>query len=186
MPQTKANALSLIASAVVGGLIVAGIGAWYIGSSTEKNPAIEPRQTPIIASGESFVCTPTRVWDGDGPIWCSEGPRVRLAGIAARELRQNGDNIVDAGCNEGHPCPSVDGVQSRDHLISLIGVPIGDAPTGHVLVRGTPLRCQSAGAARGSRTAAWCSNARGDLSAAMIRDGYALEWRRYARRRRRP
>lgn len=24
---------------------------------------------PIVASGETFSCTPTAVWDGDGPIW---------------------------------------------------------------------------------------------------------------------
>ena len=34
----------------------------------------------VIPTGEEFTCTPTRVWDGDGPIWCAEGPRVRLAG----------------------------------------------------------------------------------------------------------
>ena len=41
---------------------------------------------PVIPSGQTFVCTPTHVWDGDGPVWCEEGPRLRLAGIAARDL----------------------------------------------------------------------------------------------------
>lgn len=40
----------------------------------------------VVAAGHSFTCTPTRVWDGDGPIWCAEGQRIRLAGIAAREI----------------------------------------------------------------------------------------------------
>ena len=40
----------------------------------------------IVAAGASFACTPTRVWDGDGPVWYAEGPHVRLAGIAAREM----------------------------------------------------------------------------------------------------
>ena len=40
----------------------------------------------VIAAGASFTCTPTAVWDGDGPIWCAEGPKIRLAGIAAREI----------------------------------------------------------------------------------------------------
>ena len=40
----------------------------------------------IIPAGPSFTCTPTAVYDGDGPIWCAEGPRIRLAGIAAREM----------------------------------------------------------------------------------------------------
>ena len=38
---------------------------------------------PVIPSGQTFECTLTHVWDGDGPIWCEEGPRLRLAGIAA-------------------------------------------------------------------------------------------------------
>lgn len=42
--------------------------------------------TAVIPAGQSFQCTPTRVWDGDGPIWCAEGPHVRLSGIAAREM----------------------------------------------------------------------------------------------------
>lgn len=40
----------------------------------------------VVPHGEAFECTPVAVWDGDGPIWCAEGPRLRLAGIAAREL----------------------------------------------------------------------------------------------------
>lgn len=37
----------------------------------------------VVPADEEFTCTPTRVWDGDGPVWCEEGPRIRLAGIAA-------------------------------------------------------------------------------------------------------
>lgn len=51
----------------------------------------------IVAAGLVFLCTPTLVADGDGPVWCAEGPRIRLAGIAAREL--------DGTCRPGHPCP---------------------------------------------------------------------------------
>lgn len=39
-----------------------------------------------LPAGVSFSCTPIAVWDGDGPIWCAEGPRIRLAGVAAREI----------------------------------------------------------------------------------------------------
>jgi hypothetical protein len=45
-----------------------------------------PASSQAVASGRTFPCTPTRVWDADGPIWCAEGPRIRLAGIAAREM----------------------------------------------------------------------------------------------------
>jgi endonuclease YncB( thermonuclease family) len=56
-------------------------GAVVIGSAaTPHNPVA------IASRGSTFGCTPTRVWDGDGPIWCAEGPRIRLSGIAAREM----------------------------------------------------------------------------------------------------
>lgn len=31
----------------------------------------------VVPSGVPFTCTPVRVWDGDGPVWCKEGPRGR-------------------------------------------------------------------------------------------------------------
>lgn len=128
----------------------------------------------IVAAGQTFTCTPTRVWDGDGPIWCAEGQRIRLAGIAAREM--------DGTCNPGHPCPRASGIVARDHLVSLIGRRVGVASTGHIMVRGEPLTCRSVGRGGGDRTAAWCSNrAHGDLSRAMVRSGYVLRWERYWR-----
>lgn len=130
----------------------------------------------IVAAGQTFACTPTRVWDGDGPIWCAEGPRIRLAGIAARE--------ADGTCRSNQPCPHATAEQARDYLVSLIGGRIGSAPTGHILVRGERLACRSEGDGVGNRTAAWCSNSTvGDLSRAMVRSGYALRWDRYWRDR---
>ena len=82
----------------------------------------------IVSAGQSFECTPTRVWDGDGPIWCAEGPRVRLSGIAAREM--------DGTCSTGHPCPKASAEEARDALVSLVGKPSGRSREGHVLVSG--------------------------------------------------
>lgn len=128
----------------------------------------------VIPSGVSFTCTPTRVWDGDGPIWCAEGPRIRLAGIAARE--------IDETCSSGHPCPSVSGRDARDRLANLVGDITGTAKEGHLTVAGSSLSCTSVGGAKGSRTAAWCvSPTQGDLSCAMIADGTALKWDKYWR-----
>ena len=125
-----------------------------------------------VASGISFACTPTHVWDGDGPIWCVEGPRIRLAGIAARE--------IDESCRVGHPCPTAGGKAARDALVALLGGARGSAATGHVRVRGPRLVCVSQGSAGGNRTAAWCGSAStGDLSCAMVRGGWALRWPRY-------
>ena len=129
-----------------------------------------------VAAGSSFSCTPTRVWDGDGPIWCAEGPKIRLAGIAARE--------IDETCKPGHPCPRTSGKAARDNLVALIGQPRGRSREGHVLVSGKPLRCTSYGSGKGERTAASCFNAAGkDLGCAMVRGGYALRWPQYDRQR---
>lgn len=125
-----------------------------------------------VPSGQSFVCTPVAIWDGDGPIWCAEGPRIRLSGIAARE--------TDGSCSPGHPCPKADAKASRDHLVSLVGTHSGTNSTGHVLVKGPAMRCVSKGGAGGNRTAAFCTSPRsGDLSCAMVRDGFAARWNRY-------
>ena len=133
----------------------------------------------VVAAGQAFTCTPVRVWDGDGPIWCAEGPRIRLAGIAAREM--------DGSCSPGHPCPRASAEASRNYLVGLIGRPTGRSREGHVLVRGEPLTCRSEGSGRGSRTAAWCSTSAGvDLSCAMVRAGMAERWERYWRGRRCP
>ena len=129
-------------------------------------------ETPIIQGGEVFTCTPVAVWDGDGPVWCAEGPRVRLNAIAARE--------IDGTCRSGHPCPDATGVASRDHLASLLGRPTGHLSHGHVRIEGPPLRCRSSGSAGGTRTAARCfSPVHGDLGCRMVSDGYAREWRQY-------
>lgn len=128
----------------------------------------------VVPAGHAFACTPKAVWDGDGPIWCEEGPRIRLSGIAAREM--------DGTCSPGHPCPIATAEQSRDALVRLVGQPIGRGPHGHVLVDGPTMRCVSAGSAGGNRTAAFCNSPiGGDLSCAMVAGGWAVRWERYWR-----
>lgn len=125
-----------------------------------------------VPSGVTFDCTPIAVWDGDGPLWCEEGPRVRLSGVAARE--------IDETCSKGHPCPSATGAQAKAALVDLVGKPVGQSRHGHTLVEGPAMRCLSAGGAGGNRTAAWCVSPKGgDLSCAMVRGGWALRWDRY-------
>jgi endonuclease YncB( thermonuclease family) len=128
--------------------------------------------TPVVPKGKSFTCTPIAVWDGDGPIWCSEGPRIRLSGIAAREM--------DETCSSGHPCPAVSGLKARNELAKLLGGSKGTLPTGHIKVSAPPLKCFSKGNGVGSRTAAFCQRQDGvDLSCAMVAGGWALRWERY-------
>ncbi|RZI61437.1 MAG: hypothetical protein EOP94_00380 [Zymomonas sp.] len=129
----------------------------------------------VIPAGQAFACTPTAVYDGDGPIWCAEGPRIRVAGIAAREM--------DGTCRSNQPCPPVSAERSRAGLVSLVGLPTGRGREGHIFVRGPTMRCRSEGSAGGARTAAWCVSPRGgDLSCAMVRRGLALQWDRYWKR----
>ena len=128
----------------------------------------------VIAAGSAFSCTPVAVWDGDGPIWCAEGPKVRIAGVAAREL--------DGTCRTNQPCPPVSGTEARDRLARLFGGPRGTRPQGHIIVSAPTMICVSDGSAGGSRTAAWCkSPAFGDLSCAVVRAGGAVRWGRYWR-----
>jgi endonuclease YncB( thermonuclease family) len=133
--------------------------------------------TAVVASGQTFACTPVAVYDGDGPIWCAEGPKIREAGIAAREM--------DGTCRSNQPCPKATAEQSRDALVRLVGKPIGRKSTGHILVKGPTMRCLSEGNGKGSRTAAWCTSPiGGDLSCAMVRGGWALRWDQYWRKHR--
>lgn len=128
----------------------------------------------VIQSGVTFQCTPTHVWDGDGPVWCEEGPRIRLAGIAAREM--------DGTCNSNQPCPRATAEQARDALVNLLGRRIGVSKQGHILILGPTMRCLSTGGAGGNRTGAWCISPRsGDISCAMVASGTALRWDKYWR-----
>jgi endonuclease YncB( thermonuclease family) len=130
-----------------------------------------------VGAGRIFTCTPMAVWDGDGPVWCAEGPKIRIAGVAAREM--------DGSCNANQPCPSVDATEARDRLVRLFGGPRGTLGTGHIRVRSAPMNCVSDGSAGGSRTAAWCrSPVFGDLSCAVVRAGGAVRWPRYWREHR--
>ena len=97
----------------------------------------------VIAAGLIFICTPVAVWDGDGPIWCAEGPRVRIAGIAARER--------DGTCREHQPCPKASAIEARDALVRILGGARGsffatpEADYQHIGLAGPKLRCISDG-----------------------------------------
>ena len=129
-------------------------------------------ETQIVPKGETFDCTPEAVWDGDGPLWCKEGPRIRLAGIAAREM--------DGSCSPGHPCPEASGEAARDKLVEFLGGPTGRLRHGHITVSAPTMTCVSDGSGKGNRTAAWCVTSYGvDLNCAMVGSGKALIWDRY-------
>lgn len=121
-----------------------------------------------LAAGVLFLCTPIAVWDGDGPIHCNEGERIRLAGIAARE--------IDGSCRPGHPCPRASGTKARDTLVRFLGGPKGRLKTGHIVVRYPAMRCRRVGVSY-QRVVANCQLQDGrDLGRAMIATGAALPW----------
>lgn len=125
-----------------------------------------------VLAGALFACHPVTVWDGDGPIRCAEGPRVRLHGIAARE--------IDGTCRRGQPCPRASGVAARDALVDLLGGARGRTRDGHVLVNGSALRCRSYGADDYRRTVAACALPDGrDLGCALVTSRVAVRWQRY-------
>ena len=132
---------------------------------------------PVIAAGLLFACTPTLVYDGDGPVTCAEGPRLRLVGIAARER--------DDSCRPGQPCPAASGMAATRALVDLLGGSRGTvryygSPFAHVRVAAPTMRCLSTGAASGNRTGASCTMADGrNLSCAMLATGTVLRWDRF-------
>lgn len=126
----------------------------------------------ISTAGASFTCRPISVWDGDGPIRCAGGAKVRLRGIAARE--------IDGTCRPGQPCPRAGGVTARDRLVRLLGGPRGVARDGHVLVDGPELRCRSFGPDWHGRVVAACRLPDGrELGCEQVRARVALRWARY-------
>ena len=122
-----------------------------------------------VLSAIAFLCTPIAIWDGDGPLWCEQGQKIRIANISARE--------IDGTCRRGHPCPSASGVEARDALVNLLGERTGRWKTGHITVRGPTLRCVAEGESYG-RIVASCALPDGrDLGDAMLATGTVLRWR---------
>src|SRR4051812_27558310 len=108
-------------------MLVAGTALLVVGGGPSA-VAASAGSTPIVPAGRTFVCTPTHVWDGDGPLWCAEGPKVRISGIAAREM--------DGTCRSNQPCPNATAEEAKAALVRLLGGGRGQSPDGHVLVAG--------------------------------------------------
>jgi endonuclease YncB( thermonuclease family) len=150
----------------------AGVAADASGAEASQRAQSFVAQAAQVSAGAGFACTPVKLWDGDGPIHCAEGPRIRLSGIAARE--------TDGSCSPGHPCPAASAEAAREALAALLGRTTGTAPQGHLLIEGPALTCRAFGSAGGNRTAAWCvSPTKGDLSCAMVKSGTVVKWDRY-------
>lgn len=168
------------ASLALAALALAGCDAGLENGSGERTAAVR------------FACTPVKMWDGDGPIWCAEGPKIGLAGIAVREIEVREGILKDAECRVGRPCPAPSGLEAQGYLAGLLSADrIRSAratePSGHIPIEGPTLSCVSNASAGGPRAGAWCvSPVVGDLSCAMVKAGYAIPWDRYWRGHRCP
>lgn len=160
---------SMIRSLWIAGLFLMSMTVLFVAAPVRADDNV-----PVIDAGKVFSCTPTHVWDGDGPIWCEEGPKIRLSGINAREMDE-------PSCKPNFPCVKANGPEARDALVSLVGTPTGEvSPHGHIVVTGPTMRCVSDGNARRDRTAAFCNSPKsGDLSCAMVSGGWAAVWTKY-------
>jgi len=109
-----------------------------------------------MKSNQAFACTVASITDGD-TLRCTDGTRVRIAGINAREH--------DDTCDPGAPCPDASADQGTATLTALAS--------------GQVLSCQANGTTY-NRIAAFCRTAAGiDLSCAMLESGTAARWDRY-------
>ena len=127
----------------------------------------EPAPPPSIA----FTCVAVAVWDGDGPILCRDGGKVRLSGINAREM--------DGYCRVGHPCPAAGAIVARDALVQLLGGKSGVTRDGHITLRPVVLKCQVTGGSYGRITAFCRAPNVGDLSCALLASGTVAKWPRF-------
>ena len=50
------------------------------------SPVLTAIAAHVAVAGSTFNYAPTAVWDGDGPIWCAEGPMIRIAQVEVRKF----------------------------------------------------------------------------------------------------
>ncbi len=116
-------------------------------------------------SGSTFTCTVTRVHDGDGPLWCAEGPKVRIAGVQAPDFES------------AEPCR-----QRRAGYVCSDARARASQRTVSALVLRRRLTCQALEPSY-NRVVARCRLPDGrDLSCAVLATGAATRWDRYWRR----
>jgi endonuclease YncB( thermonuclease family) len=145
---------SVVAIFAIGLLAIFAIG---LGLTRMHGLRLVPDRVAASSNG-GFACTVASVTDGDA-LRCTDGTRVRIAGINAREK--------DGTCNVGAPCPSASAEQATSVLSALAA--------------GRVLQCQANGTTY-DRIAAFCRTADGvDVSCAMMASGTVARSDRYWR-----
>ncbi|MBB4154133.1 endonuclease YncB(thermonuclease family) [Sphingomonas jinjuensis] len=122
----------------------------------------------MISLPPSFTCEVVRVHDGDGPLWCRSGEKVRVAGIQAPDFASAEPCRRPAARRAAYTCDDRAAVRSRDIVARL--------------TLGRRISCQPVDQSY-SRIVARCTLPDGrSLSCAAIAAGAAVRWDRYWRR----
>lgn len=118
-----------------------------------------------VATGQNFTCDVVRVHDGDGPLTCSSGVKVRIAGVQAPDFE-------DAEpCRTGKAAYVCDDRRAREARRITAGLTLGKRLTCTAVDRSwnrVVARC-------------WLPDNR-SLSCAVIANGAAWRWDAYWRR----
>jgi endonuclease YncB( thermonuclease family) len=115
-----------------------------------------------------IICNVVRVHDGDGPLWCRSGEKIRVAGIQAPDFTSAEPCHRPAAQRRAYNCD--DRAAARSERI-MSGLTLGKQ-----------LVCQPVGNSY-SRAVARCTLPDGrSLSCAAIAAGGAVRWDRYWRR----
>jgi len=109
-----------------------------------------------------FLCLVIHVHDGDGPLWCDNGIKVRIAGVQAPDF----ENAPPCRAHRpGYVCNDVLAAKAREI-------------TKRIVFRRT-LTCRPVDRSH-KRVVAVCTLPDGhDLRCAVEASGAAVEWRRY-------
>jgi endonuclease YncB( thermonuclease family) len=120
-----------------------------------------------VVTTTPFTCIVMRVHDGDGPLWCRSGQKIRVAGIQAPDFTSAEPCRRPDGRRANYRCDDRAAARSRQ-IVSR-------------LVLGKRLTCLPMGRSY-QRVVARCTLADGrSLSCAVIAAGAAVRWGRYWR-----
>lgn len=114
----------------------------------------EPSMAEIPAN--RFLCSVSSITDGD-TLRCSDGTRVRLHAVAARES--------DESCKPGHPCPSASAASATAMLSQLAS--------------GQTLQCEQTGTSYNRVTAVCWNEQNTEINCAMVNSGTTLVWPKF-------
>ncbi|WP_152639857.1 thermonuclease family protein [Sphingobium bisphenolivorans] len=127
------------------------------GAPVEPSEA-HPRVSEVPS--DRFLCNVSSITDGD-TLRCSDGTRVRLHAVAARES--------DETCRPGHPCPSASAASATAMLSQLAS--------------GQTLQCEQTGTSYNRVTAVCWNEQNTEINCAMVNSGTTLVWPKFNARR---